>query len=109
MADDVKIRITGAFLAGIGTTLGWWLILGPYRQAVAGAPEVEVHFKAFFVVPMVLIFGFACMIFGEKLPLRGADKERQRRAGSVLFGIIAVIAGLTWWVLKSQFAALGYA
>jgi|GEM_PF-5161045 len=109
MSDDFKIRITGAFLAGIGTALGWWLILGPYRQALAGAPDIEIHFKAFFIVPLLLIFGVACMVFGEKLPLRGADKEKQRRAGYILFAIIAVIAGLVWWVLKSQFAALGYA
>ena len=109
MSDDLKIRLTGAFLAGAGTAMGWWLILGPYRQALAGAPEVEVHFKAFFIVPIMLIFGLAFLGFGARLPLRGADRDRQRRAGFLIFGVVAVIAGVTWWLLKSQFAALGYA
>ena len=109
MSDDFKIRVMGAFLAGIGTALGWWLIIGPYRQALAGAPEVEIHVKAFFIAPLVLLFGLACLIFGARLPLRGADREKQTRAGYIIFAVIAVIAGLIWWVLKSQFAALGYA
>lgn len=108
MSDDLKIRAVGAFLAGIGTALGWWLIWEPYRQALAGAPEVEVYGKAFFVTPLVLIFGFACLAFGAKLPLRGADKDKQRRAGFAIAAVIAVIGGLSYWLLTAQFAALGY-
>ncbi len=109
MSEDLKIRSIGVVLTGIGAALGWWLIVGPYRQALAGAPELEIHFKAFFFVPLILIFGVACVFFGEKLPLRGADEDRQRQAGYILAGIVAVISGLMWWVLKAQFAALGYA
>ncbi len=108
MSEDLKIRSVGAGLTAIGAALGWWLILGPWRQALAGAPEVEVHSKAFFVAPLVLLFGLACLTFGDRLPLRGADRSTQRRAGFVVFGMIAVVGGLAYWWLNRQFAALGY-
>lgn len=98
----------GLGLTVSGLVLGWWLILGPLRDATAGAPEVEVHWKALFIAPLSLIMGAAFLFYGAGLPLRGADAGKQRRAGFILFGIIAVIAGLMYWWLKSQFAALGY-
>lgn len=108
MSEDFKIRAIGAGLMAGGAALGWWLILGPWRQAMAGAPEVEIHWKALFVAPLLVIMGVAFLGYGEKLPLRGADPDRQRRAGFILFGILAVVAGLIYWGLKSQLAALGY-
>jgi len=108
MSDDLKIRGMGAGLTAIGAALGWWLILGPWRQAMAGAPEVEVYEKAFFVAPLALLLGLAFLIFGARLPLRGADKPTQQRAGLMIFAVVATIGGLCYWWLNSQFAALGY-
>ena len=109
MNEDLKIRLGGLGLTAIGAGLGWWLILGPYRQALAGAPEVEYSLKAFFVVPLCLIFGLAFLLGGTKLPYRNAEKKTLTTVGWVLFGVIAVLAGLCFWWLKTQFAALGYA
>lgn len=108
MPEDFRIRAMGLGLTVSGLALGWWLILGPLRDAMSGAPEVEVHWKALFVAPLLLITGGAFLFYGAGLPLRGADPDKQRRAGFILFGIIAVLAGLIYWGLKSQLAALGY-
>ena len=109
MNEDLKIRLTGAAFTVLGVALGWWLIVEPYRQALAGAPQVEYSLKAFGLVPAILIFGLACLAFGAKLPLRNAAAPAQKRAGFILAAAILVIAGLTLWWLKMQFTALGYA
>lgn len=108
MSDDVKTRLGGlAFIAG-GLLFGWMFIWSPYQDALSGAPEVRYHTKAFLLVPAALVIGAVMLTIGGKYQYRNAEKQQLTPLGWAIFALIAVLTGLGWWWLESQFSALGY-
>lgn len=108
MAQDIKLRLAGiAFMVG-GAALGWFFVLGPLRDAQAGAAEISYSTKIFILVPFCLVFGLAFLLFGERFEYRNAERKNFTMAGWIAFAIAAALSAGGWWWFEQQFAALGY-
>lgn len=108
MGYDIKLRLAGVVALALGAALAWFFVLGPLRDAQAGAPEISYSTKAFILVPFCAVFGLAFLLFGERFSYRDVQKNRLTRAGWVGFAIAAALAAGGWWWFDRQFAALGY-
>lgn len=71
MGQDLRVRLGGLVCLGLGAPAAWFFIMRPLGQARAGVPEVELHGKvAFVLVPLLLVFGLAFALGGERARYR---------------------------------------
>ena len=109
MSQDIKLRITGLVFIGLGAVLAWFFVLGPLRDAQAGAPQISYYTKAFILAAFSAVFGLAFLLFGDKISYRNVQTKSLTRAGWVMFVIGCAVAAAGWWWFEQQFSALGYA
>ncbi len=111
MSDDLRIRLGGLLSIALGVGIGWFTLWMPLQQARAGAAEISMHIKAAYVlVPLALVFGAAFVVGGRRAQYRDVTQQPPKLTplGWMLLALTAVLAGVCFWYLQSQFAALGY-
>lgn len=105
---DLKARLAGLALIGLGLALAWFFVLGPLDEARKGAAEVSYSLKIFLVVPLCIIFGAAFVVKGSNLSYRNVERQSFTPTGWFLFGLVALATAAGFWWFKEQFTALGY-
>lgn len=109
--NDTVLRLGGVLCMTLGAAFGWFFILRPLAQARAGAPEVSMQLKiAYVLVPLLFVWGAAFAVGGAKIQYRDTSVHPPKPLPMlwVLMGITAAAAGLLFWYVNGQFAALGY-
>lgn len=108
MFQNIRFRIGGLLLVAFGAAIGWYLLYEPLQAAKAGAPEVRYSLKAFFIVPLCIVFGLAFAAFGANLNYRDAERKTLNATGWALFVLVVIATAAGFWWFKEQFSALGY-
>jgi hypothetical protein len=111
MSQDLKIRLGGLLSIAIGLGIAWFTLWMPLQQARAGAAEISMHIKAAYVlVPFALVFGTAFLAGGTRAQYRDVTHQPPKLTplGWMLMAATLVLAGLCFWYVQGQFAALGY-
>jgi len=106
--DDLKHRLGGILSIVGGFAVGWWGIWLPYQAVLARAAEVEYHTSVFVLAPSMIVFGIFFVIFGARVPYRNVTEQNLTKAGWILFAVVAVSAGLSFWWLLDLFGRAGY-
>ena len=117
MNANLKWRLVGIGLIGLGVAVAWIFGLGPLREAQAQAARVSYDVKAFVAAPFAIVCGLFLVVGGESVghmiggPLAG---RIQTATGAQKVTVIAmlVIAGLAsfaaWWWFDAELTRLGY-
>lgn len=111
MAKDLSVRLMGLFSIGVGLVFAWFFMLAPLRQARAGAQEITLHLNvAFAGAPLFVVMGMAFLIGGQafKEATEPQNPPRMPLVMWLLIGLTLALAGVCYWYVESQFAALGY-
>ena len=106
--QDVKFRLGGLVLIAMGAAACWFFLVGPLQQAQAGAPEVSYELKAFWFVPLCVIFGLGFFVAGSRLEYRTADHKNFTVTGWIMFIVAAALSAGGYFWFQQQFHALGY-
>jgi hypothetical protein len=108
MALDLKHRLAGAALVVLGLAVAWFFLLGPLQEAQRGVADVSYSLKAFWFVPLSVVFGIGFLIAGSRLEYRTADHKNFTLSGWIMFIIAAALAAGGYFWFQQQFSALGY-
>lgn len=60
----VIARLVGLLLLAVGTAAGWFFVLGPLRDAAAGAADVHYTARSFVLTPLLVVSGLALLLGG---------------------------------------------
>jgi len=102
-----------ARLLGLGFALaGWailcWQVLGTFRRMEAGEPQVEYSITLILFGELFVVLGGVWLVGG----LAGYEAVRRwqtrPKARIILMAASLVLAAVTWWLMKEQFAHFGY-
>ena len=107
----MKFRLLGVAFLLAGLAAGWFLGLGPIREAQAHAPIVEYDMKTFMIVPLAIFIGLLLIAGGEKLwgVVHGTpDNARDWVYRIVLIAVTLGVAWLSWSLFSAHMASLGY-
>jgi uncharacterized membrane protein YhiD involved in acid resistance len=107
MLNDIKARLAGLALVAVGLGAGWFFVLKPLQEAMAGAAEVDYSPKAFLFVPASVLFGMAFLLGGARFRYRDEAHKNFTATGWLLLIIIAVVTGAGFWWFNQQLAAGG--
>ncbi|HWW12715.1 MAG TPA: hypothetical protein VN018_09370 [Brevundimonas sp.] len=108
MIRDLLHRLGGLVTLALGLAASWWGIVTPLEAARAQAPEVHYDIKLFVLAPLLLIFGLFFLLVGDRVPYRNAEERKLTTVGWILMTVVAVAAFGSYFLLKQQFATLGY-
>lgn len=108
MGNGIRYRLGGLLCLALAAGFGWFFIWQPLEAARAHAPEVQYSLKAFVLVPFAAVIGLFLVAVGDSVPYRDVEKKRFTPVGWVLFLIVALASGLSFWWFTAQFDALGY-
>ena len=106
--QDVKYRLGGLVLIAVGVAVCWFFLIGPLQQAQAGVPEISYELKAFWFVPLCVIFGLGFLVAGARLEYRTADHKNFTGVGWIMFIVAAALTVGGYFWFQQQFDALGY-
>lgn len=106
--QDVKYRLGGLGLIAVGLAVCWFFLVAPLQAAQAGVAEVSYQLKAFWFVPLCVLFGLGFLVAGARLHYRTADHKNFTAAGWIMFIAAAALSAGGYFWFQQQFDALGY-
>jgi hypothetical protein len=108
VTKDLLHRLGGLLGLGVGLAVAWWGIVSPLEAARAQVPEVHYDTKLFVLAPLAIVFGLFFLLAGDRVPYRKPEEQKLTTVGWILMAAVAVAAFGSYFLLKQQFAALGY-
>jgi len=107
----MKFRLLGVATLLGGLVAGWYLVLGPLREAKEHYPSVEYDMTSFMVGPLLIFIGFLRIFGGEKVWSIVHGTPDNAKDWLYRIFLIAVAFGTAWfcWTwFEGQMSALGY-
>jgi len=117
MSANVKWRLFGVLMIGLGVAVAWTFGLGPLQEARAGAERVSYDWRVFVAAPFAIVIGLFLLAFGEAIgtmingPLHGRIQTATGGQKALLL-VMLLAAGAAsygaWQWFDNEVRALGY-